>query len=1020
MTSAVTGATSTTNTVFTCASLTIMQRISELLTRPQRNSLDRQAIIDEALQLLGESMDNLNVDQPDLEVATGEYCLLLQLNISEIEYSALGFLNGLLDEPQTLLAHFENNWCMSLTTLEKQVSALINQNLREKNSEKVMFLVHLYLSVLERLLLISLIHKAGEKQALIKNHLQSIDSSCAPWLSLLEKEGEQDELVARKADAVKDILKYIRTTPTTPEFQESLDGIKKCLKSSVWKLGAYLGNFCAEIGYWDHVEIYHQSLLNLINQDTDELKKRKFAVVRWILTPYFLHGKFSTGLILLNKMKYLDPEFEYDPSVANLCNFSGLAYSGLSYVDSGPRDKRKHNELESWIANTRIHKTLGSHSRAKERSDVVLKLAMKSLLSKEVDYFSVCAAIQDSFFEDCAHGDAASAKKALDIYNSIYQSKCGPDSSYKGDQTMLAYLYLTERRLDEAIVLFEQLHAKSSVGSLNEAITLFDKMHPNIQVAAEVKAKISKAVDGTVVFGLSQAYVQKKQFKRAIDLLNNSLPLWRAREEYLELSQALLFLGFLHVIIESIEIAEEKFKRCISVYKIRQADIEKSKEFSITFLEERSIPYIGLESLLLQRERVAEALVCSDSRRAAVLVSNIGSRLNQRTIKPLRVEEILTLARKYNTVFISYSFNIDLSSYNNNEEGQKCLFVWVVNPSRPIEAVRLDYEGLPEELKTPSLLFDTFPYKKVEAVRGPKSVLTQFHERLSKWYDCLIRPIEQLLPQDGDQTITVVPDGVLAHIPFGAFKDGDGFLIQKHAISMIPSLQVMQLLDQSPQTTSQASVLIGNPTTPVPKLNKLSLAEKEVQTCVAPYLKTQPDQVIIGAEATVSRVFKEMPEVRWIHLACHGFAQETETDKLDKHSVFEGHFTLARDESHPNGFMHAEQISTLALKAELVFMSACESGRGRLQREGSVGHIWSFLAAGAQSTVATYWNLPENQTTLDMVDLFYRHLMGIGVDKMSKARALQQTIKVAIEKNPRNVHQWGAFFFSGIDKLNNE
>ncbi|WP_143298933.1 CHAT domain-containing protein, partial [Candidatus Protochlamydia sp. W-9] len=78
-------------------------------------------------------------------------------------------------------------------------------------------------------------------------------------------------------------------------------------------------------------------------------------------------------------------------------------------------------------------------------------------------------------------------------------------------------------------------------------------------------------------------------------------------------------------------------------------------------------------------------------------------------------------------------------------------------------------------------------------------------------------------------------------------------------------------------------------------------------------------------------------------------------EKLDLHSVFEGLFKLAPDEIHPKGYLHAQEIAALTLHSELVFMSACFSGRGKLHREGSVGPVWSFLAAGALSTVATYW-----------------------------------------------------------------
>ncbi|MGR3973329.1 MAG: CHAT domain-containing protein, partial [Candidatus Rhabdochlamydia sp.] len=89
-------------------------------------------------------------------------------------------------------------------------------------------------------------------------------------------------------------------------------------------------------------------------------------------------------------------------------------------------------------------------------------------------------------------------------------------------------------------------------------------------------------------------------------------------------------------------------------------------------------------------------------------------------------------------------------------------------------------------------------------------------------------------------------------------------------------------------------------------------------------------------------------------------------------------------------------------------------GRGNLKREGSIGPIWSFLGAGAKSAVASYWPLPDGQTTVKMVEEFYKHYLGIGTFKLSKAKALQQAVLMAMKIERDNPRQWGAFFLSGL------
>ncbi|MGR3973239.1 MAG: CHAT domain-containing protein, partial [Candidatus Rhabdochlamydia sp.] len=87
---------------------------------------------------------------------------------------------------------------------------------------------------------------------------------------------------------------------------------------------------------------------------------------------------------------------------------------------------------------------------------------------------------------------------------------------------------------------------------------------------------------------------------------------------------------------------------------------------------------------------------------------------------------------------------------------------------------------------------------------------------------------------------------------------------------------------------------------------------------------------------------------------------------------------------------------------------------GNLKQEGSIGPVWSFLGAGAKSAVASYWPLPDGQTTVKMVKEFYKRYLGIGTSKLSKARALQQAVLQVMKTGRDQPQQWGAFFLSGL------
>nr|WP_249274784.1 CHAT domain-containing protein [Candidatus Protochlamydia amoebophila] len=460
---------------------------------------------------------------------------------------------------------------------------------------------------------------------------------------------------------------------------------------------------------------------------------------------------------------------------------------------------------------------------------------------------------------------------------------------------------------------------------------------------------------------------------------------------------------------------------------------------------------MGLEFVLIKQQNKAkeEALSFSDFRRSRSLVSALTEKYKVQknhslTSSRLKPQEIQSFAHKLNTYFIVYSLISESTDLKNASTDY--ITAWIIPSQGEITCQQLHLGILTEEVKEATQVFKAFPFiveptvakrrpftrpKKTrgsatytlldELTRGDpdesttSAVLQNFKERLSLWYETLIAPLESYLPKDPQQVVTIIPDGFLAQIPFAAFLDKEGtYLIEKHPISIAPSIAVLKLLDEIPKIFSENSLVIGNPTTPHSK-DTLPLAEKEAQTIVAPLLATSPERTLLQDSATAERVLEGMRDARWIHLACHG-STGAKQEKLDLHSVFEGLFKLAPDEEHIQGYLHAQEIVPLTLRTELVFMSACFSGRGKLHREGSVGPVWSFLAAGALSTVATYWRLPDSNLTLQMVDTFYRHLLGIEVKKLNKAQALQKAMLLAIEQKRDKPHLWGAFFLSGLHK----
>ncbi|MEQ8467023.1 tetratricopeptide repeat protein [Coleofasciculus sp. E1-EBD-02] len=287
-------------------------------------------------------------------------------------------------------------------------------------------------------------------------------------------------------------------------------------------------------------------------------------------------------------------------------------------------------------------------------------------------------------------------------------------------------------------------------------------------------------------------------------------------------------------------------------------------------------------------------------------------------------------------------------------------------------------------------------------------------ERLQELHQLLIEPIAELLPTEPNARIIFIPQGNLFFVPFPALQDESGkHLIEKHTILTAPSIQVLELTRQQRQILgsresgvgSREFMVVGNPTMPKvasipgepPKpLEPLPGAEQEAKE-IASLLNTQ---AIIGNQATEAAIVQQMPKARFIHLATHGLLDDLYNADIP------GAIALAPS-GEDDGLLRASEILKLKLNAELVVLSACDTGQGRITGDGVIGLSRSLFTAGVPSVVASLWKVPDEPTAFLMAN-FYKNLQ----KQPDKAQALRQAMLTTMEKypNPRN---WAAFTLIG-------
>jgi CHAT domain-containing protein len=112
-----------------------------------------------------------------------------------------------------------------------------------------------------------------------------------------------------------------------------------------------------------------------------------------------------------------------------------------------------------------------------------------------------------------------------------------------------------------------------------------------------------------------------------------------------------------------------------------------------------------------------------------------------------------------------------------------------------------------------------------------------------------------------------------------------------------------------------------------------------------------------------------------------------------------------------NGFLGLRDIYNLNLRAELVVLSACETGLGKeITGEGLVGLTRGFMYAGANRVVASLWNINDQATAKLMAD-FYRAMEKQGMTAAAALRAAQ--IAMWRQKRWRFPYYWAAFQVQG-------
>lgn len=247
------------------------------------------------------------------------------------------------------------------------------------------------------------------------------------------------------------------------------------------------------------------------------------------------------------------------------------------------------------------------------------------------------------------------------------------------------------------------------------------------------------------------------------------------------------------------------------------------------------------------------------------------------------------------------------------------------------------------------------------------------------------------------KSLVIIPDGALGYIPFEAlltgvveeeaYTDRTPFLLREHPVRYFFSVQVALLGQEMKQRSTRKEIFGLSPdfvdSIPFYVANRQGQGERLLRF---PPLKGATEELqmleerfpglyLYGPAATKNAFWKQANRHEILHIATHTV--------IDDQNPNASGFVLASPERDSlYSFLYAYELFNQTLLAELVTLSACNTGYGQIQQgEGIASLARAFAFAGCPNLVMTLWQI-RDQATPQIMKEFYQNLtLGIGKDK---------------------------------------
>ena len=757
--------------------------------------------------------------------------------------------------------------------------------------------------------------------------------------------------------------------------------------------GAYgnLGIAYKSLGHYQKAIEYHEKILKIANEIGDRAGEgRAYGNLG---NAYRSLGDYQKAI------EYLEARLKIAKEIGDRAG-EGAAYGNLGNNYQSLGDYVKAIEYQE--KHLKIAEELGDRA-GEGRAYGSLGNAYQSLgdYEKSIEYhekdLKIAKEIGDRAGEGATYGNLGNAYQSLGDYEKAteYHEKDLKIAKEIGD------------RSGEGAACGNLGNTYQSLGDYEKAIEYHEK---DLKIAKELG---DRAGEGRTYGNLGNAYESLGDYQKAIEYHEKLLKIANEIGDRGGEGNAYHNIGIAYFSLEQFENAADKFSCAMKTYNAVRSCLKSKDDWKINFRELYEATYTGLWKSLLRMEKLDEALLAAEQGRAQTLTDNLLIQYKLPASLLAATIDLKEMVSRFFTELSSPTLFLAVDGLTINiwllSRGKKVIFRKgrLEGDRRETYPVRALLQNCLEKIRTEDSVgcedrtLDELPFdcrSSREEGEELKKPLQSLDNHFKAFYDGIIRPIDDVLELQGNELV-IVPDGALSFTPWAA-------VIESIRIRTVPSLTTYQLILSVPDGHHKktGALLVGNPCLKELKkpLDDLPCAQEEVEM-IASILNTRP---LTGRRATKAEVMKQMSSVGLIHIAAHG-NERTGEIALCPNPGWTSKFPREKD-----FIMTMSDVQAANLRARLVVLSCCHSGRGRISKgEGVVGIARAFLAAGARSVLVSLWAI-DDEATMVFMKSFYQHLR----EGKTASAAIHQSMKSLRESEKfSEMRYWAPFQLIGDD-----